>query len=67
MPSAWMYSVRLQRVRVMHVQDTVFEHDDDYPFLYPTCIITPGTLTADQVNEMHTSDLKTGESSTETA
>eukprot|EP00961_Rhodomonas_salina_P075288 1010209-Rhodomonas_salina.1 len=64
-PSAWMYSVRLQHV--MRVQDAVFEHDNDYPFLDPTCIITPGTLTADQVNEMHSSDLKTGESSTETA
>eukprot|EP00961_Rhodomonas_salina_P000925 13194-Rhodomonas_salina.2 len=47
-PSVWMYSVRLQRV--MRVQDAVFHHDMDFPFLDPTCIITPGTLTADQIN-----------------
>ena len=47
-PAAWMYSVRLQRV--MRVQDTVFQHDMEYPFLDPTSIITPGTLTADHIN-----------------
>eukprot|EP00961_Rhodomonas_salina_P288827 3903150-Rhodomonas_salina.1 len=30
----------------------------DYPFMDPTCIITPGTLTADQINEMHATDLR---------
>eukprot|EP00961_Rhodomonas_salina_P149007 2005957-Rhodomonas_salina.1 len=35
-PSAWMYSVRLQRV--MRVQEAIFNHDMDYPFLDPTCI-----------------------------
>eukprot|EP00961_Rhodomonas_salina_P039651 532600-Rhodomonas_salina.1 len=49
--SAWMYSVKLQRI--MSVQDAVFHHDYEYQFLNPTSIITPGTLTADQVNEMH--------------
>eukprot|EP00961_Rhodomonas_salina_P240843 3254288-Rhodomonas_salina.2 len=46
--SAWMYSVKLQRV--MHVQDAVFHHDYEYPFLNLQSIITPGTLTADQIN-----------------
>eukprot|EP00961_Rhodomonas_salina_P024195 325873-Rhodomonas_salina.1 len=59
MPSAWMYSVSLQLV--MLVQDAVFDHDGDYPFLDLTCIVTPGTLTADQINEMHATDLKLGE------
>eukprot|EP00961_Rhodomonas_salina_P093767 1261483-Rhodomonas_salina.1 len=58
-PSAWMYSVLLQCF--MRVQDTVFNHDTNYPFLDPTCIIMPGTLTADQINKMHTTDLKSGE------
>eukprot|EP00961_Rhodomonas_salina_P223427 3021206-Rhodomonas_salina.4 len=58
-PSAWMYSVRLERV--MLVQDEVLDHNGDYPFLDPTCIVTPGTLTADQINEMHATDLKWGE------
>eukprot|EP00961_Rhodomonas_salina_P217156 2934195-Rhodomonas_salina.1 len=44
--SAWMYSVQLQCI--MRVQDAVFHHDDEYPFLNSTSIITPGTLTADQ-------------------
>eukprot|EP00961_Rhodomonas_salina_P160461 2160181-Rhodomonas_salina.1 len=35
----------------------------DFPFLDQTCIITPGTLTADQItNEMHDTDTKLGES-----
>eukprot|EP00961_Rhodomonas_salina_P134011 1803070-Rhodomonas_salina.1 len=45
----------------MQVQDAVFDHDGNYPFLDPTCIVTPGTLTADQINEMHATDLKSGE------
>eukprot|EP00961_Rhodomonas_salina_P157317 2118542-Rhodomonas_salina.1 len=54
-----MYSVRLQWV--MQVHDAVFEHDCDYPFLDPTSIITPGTLTAEHINEMHATDLESGE------
>eukprot|EP00961_Rhodomonas_salina_P029985 403960-Rhodomonas_salina.1 len=59
-PSAWMYSVQLQLV--MLVQDAIFHHDMDYLFLDPSCIVTPGTLTADQINEMHSTDLESGES-----
>eukprot|EP00961_Rhodomonas_salina_P109491 1473905-Rhodomonas_salina.1 len=33
----------------------------DYPFLDPTCIVTPGTLTADQINKMHVTDLEKGD------
>eukprot|EP00961_Rhodomonas_salina_P038903 522827-Rhodomonas_salina.1 len=33
----------------------------DYPFLDPTCIVTPGTLTVDQINEMHVTDLEKGD------
>eukprot|EP00961_Rhodomonas_salina_P234368 3167565-Rhodomonas_salina.1 len=62
--SAWMYSVRLRRV--MLVKDAVFDHDGDYPFLDPTSIIKPGTLTADQINEMHATDLESGEFMEET-
>eukprot|EP00961_Rhodomonas_salina_P215212 2906820-Rhodomonas_salina.1 len=58
-PSVWMYSVKLQRV--MCVQDAVFHHDDEYPFLNPKSIITPGMLTVDQINEMHATDRKKGE------
>eukprot|EP00961_Rhodomonas_salina_P089264 1200555-Rhodomonas_salina.2 len=58
-PSAWMYRVRLQQV--MQVQDAVFDHYGYYPFLDQTCIVTPGMLTADQINEMHETDLKLGE------
>eukprot|EP00961_Rhodomonas_salina_P258680 3495476-Rhodomonas_salina.1 len=36
--------------RILKVQDAVFKHSHEYPFLDPTCIIMPGTLTADQVN-----------------
>eukprot|EP00961_Rhodomonas_salina_P077428 1038488-Rhodomonas_salina.1 len=59
-PSAWMYSVRLQRL--MLVKDAVFDHDRDYPFLDLTSIIKPGSLTADQINEMHATDLESGDS-----
>eukprot|EP00961_Rhodomonas_salina_P023683 318171-Rhodomonas_salina.1 len=52
-------SVRLQCV--MRVQDTIFNHNMDYAFLNPTCIVMPGTLTADQINEMHVTDLEKGD------
>eukprot|EP00961_Rhodomonas_salina_P286043 3865047-Rhodomonas_salina.2 len=60
-PSAWMYSLRLQRV--MRVQDAIFNHDTqaDYQFLDLTCIITPGTLMADQIHEMHATDQENGD------
>eukprot|EP00961_Rhodomonas_salina_P019910 267915-Rhodomonas_salina.1 len=54
-----MYSFRLQRV--LRVQDEVFDHDDEYPFLDPACLVTPGMLTDDQVLDMHETDLKSGE------
>eukprot|EP00961_Rhodomonas_salina_P217567 2940096-Rhodomonas_salina.1 len=44
--SCWMYSVKEQHI--LKVQDAVFKHSHEYPFLDPMCIITPGTLTADQ-------------------
>eukprot|EP00961_Rhodomonas_salina_P055694 748158-Rhodomonas_salina.1 len=50
----------------MRVQDTVFQHDMEYPFLDLTSIITPGTLTADHINEMHKTDLESGELMDET-
>eukprot|EP00961_Rhodomonas_salina_P030133 405771-Rhodomonas_salina.1 len=54
-----MYSFRLQRI--LRVQDAVFEHDKDYPFLDQACLVTPGILTDDQVKEMHETDLESGE------
>eukprot|EP00961_Rhodomonas_salina_P053740 720989-Rhodomonas_salina.1 len=45
-PSCWMYRVKEQCI--LKVQDVVFKHSHEDPFLDPTCIITPGTLTADQ-------------------
>eukprot|EP00961_Rhodomonas_salina_P190485 2570099-Rhodomonas_salina.2 len=55
-PTCFMYSFRLQRL--LRVQDAVFEHDKDYPFLDQACLVTPGILTDDQVKEMHEMDLK---------
>eukprot|EP00961_Rhodomonas_salina_P223373 3020569-Rhodomonas_salina.1 len=54
-----MYSFRLQLI--LRVQDTVFEHDEDYPFLDPACLVTPCILTDCQVKEMHETDLELGE------
>eukprot|EP00961_Rhodomonas_salina_P203976 2752412-Rhodomonas_salina.1 len=50
----------------MRVQDTVFQHDMEYPFLDRTSIITLGTLTADHINKMHKTDLESGEFMDET-
>eukprot|EP00961_Rhodomonas_salina_P130015 1750732-Rhodomonas_salina.1 len=58
-PTCYMYSFWLQRV--LRVQDAVFDHDDEYPFLDPVCLVTPGMLTDDQVRDMHETDLKSGE------
>eukprot|EP00961_Rhodomonas_salina_P146395 1970674-Rhodomonas_salina.1 len=49
--TCYMYSFRLQRV--LRVQDAVFDHDDEYPFLDPKCLVTQGMLTDNQVKEMH--------------
>eukprot|EP00961_Rhodomonas_salina_P171583 2313481-Rhodomonas_salina.2 len=57
--TCFMYSFRLQRV--LRVQDAVFNHDDEYPFLNPDVLVTPGILTDDAVKEMHETDLKLGE------
>eukprot|EP00961_Rhodomonas_salina_P052647 705901-Rhodomonas_salina.2 len=58
-PTAWIYCFSLQHI--LRMQDVVFDHDKDYPFLDPSCLVTPGILTDDQVVEMHETDLKTGE------
>eukprot|EP00961_Rhodomonas_salina_P171436 2311176-Rhodomonas_salina.2 len=58
-PTCYMYSFRLQLV--LWVQDAVFNHDDEYPFLDPACLVTQGMLTDDQVLDMHETDLKLGE------
>eukprot|EP00961_Rhodomonas_salina_P153129 2061737-Rhodomonas_salina.2 len=58
-PTCWIYSFRLQRILCM--QDVVFNHDDEYPFMDPSCLVTPGILLDDQVVEMHKTDLKFGE------
>eukprot|EP00961_Rhodomonas_salina_P095145 1280030-Rhodomonas_salina.1 len=58
-PTCWIYSFRLQHI--LRMQDVVFNHDDEYPFLYPSCLVTPGILSDDQVVEMHKTDLRTGE------
>eukprot|EP00961_Rhodomonas_salina_P063005 846282-Rhodomonas_salina.1 len=59
MPTCWIYSFRLQCI--LRMQDVVFNHDDEYPFLDPSCLVTPGILSDDQVVEMHKTDLRTGE------
>ena len=58
-PVAWMYSFRLQRV--IREADPIFQHDNEYPFLDPTVVLTPGSLTADQVKQMHEQDIMAGE------
>ena len=59
-PVAWMYSFKLQRV--IRVSDPIFHHDDEYPFMDPSVVLTPGSLTADHVKQMHEQDISTGES-----
>eukprot|EP00961_Rhodomonas_salina_P063146 848464-Rhodomonas_salina.1 len=51
-----MYSFQLQRI--LQVQDTVFDHDDEYLFLDPACLVSRGMLTDDMVREMLETDLK---------
>eukprot|EP00961_Rhodomonas_salina_P048493 650912-Rhodomonas_salina.1 len=57
--TCFVYSFRLQLI--LRVQDAVFEHNEDYPFLDPACLVTPGILTDDQVKEMHETNLESGE------
>eukprot|EP00961_Rhodomonas_salina_P070911 952249-Rhodomonas_salina.1 len=45
-PTCWIYSFSLQRI--LHMQDVVFNHDNEYPFLDPSCLVTQGILSDDQ-------------------
>eukprot|EP00961_Rhodomonas_salina_P250006 3379151-Rhodomonas_salina.1 len=56
--SCYIYCLKIQLI--LRVQDTVFEHNCDYPFLNPDCVITPGTLTGEQIVQMHLADEKEG-------
>eukprot|EP00961_Rhodomonas_salina_P218817 2957873-Rhodomonas_salina.1 len=57
-PLCYIYCLKIQRI--LRVQDAVFEHDGYYPFLNPDCVITPGTLTGEQIVQMHLADEKEG-------
>eukprot|EP00961_Rhodomonas_salina_P256583 3467238-Rhodomonas_salina.2 len=59
MPTCWIHSFSLQCI--LRMQDVVFNHNDEYPFLYLSCLVTPGILSDDQVVEMHKTDLRMGE------
>eukprot|EP00961_Rhodomonas_salina_P213084 2877675-Rhodomonas_salina.2 len=46
-PTCWICS--FSRQCILSMQDVVFNHNNEYPFLDPSCLVTPGILSDDQV------------------